>query len=138
DNAVNQAHKEIQQRYDFKGTHCTIVFDRAKATIALDADDDFRMKQLLDVVQGRLVKRNVSLKNVKTGDIVQGAGTSVRRTLTLTQGIEGDVAKEIVRAVKAGDFKKVQVSIQGEELRVSSPSKDTLQEVMVFMRSKDF
>src|SRR5689334_11673605 len=98
DNAVNQALKEIQQRYDFKGTHCTIAFDRAKATIALDADDDFRMKQLVDVLQGRLVKRGISLKNVKVGDIVQGAGTSVRRTITLTQGIAGDTAKEIVKA----------------------------------------
>ena len=138
DNAVNQALKEIQQRYDFKGTHCTIAFDRAKATIALDADDDFRMKQLVDVLQGRLVKRGISLKNVKVGDIVQGAGTSVRRTITLTQGIAGDTAKEIVKAVKAADFKKVQVSIQGEELRVTSPSKDTLQDVMAFLRSKDF
>jgi hypothetical protein len=138
DNAVNQALKEIAQRYDFKGTHCTIVFDRAKAAIALDADDDFRMKQLVDVLQGRLVKRNVSLKNVELGDIVQGAGTSVRRTLSLTQGIKGDVAKEIVKAVKAADFKKCQVAIQGEELRVSSPSKDTLQEVMAFLRSQDF
>ncbi|HEY2825709.1 MAG TPA: YajQ family cyclic di-GMP-binding protein [Gemmatimonadales bacterium] len=138
DNAVNQALKEIQQRYDFKGTHCTITFDRAKATIALDADDDFRMKQLLDVLQGRLVKRGISLKNVKVGDIVQGAGTTVRRTLTLTQGIAGDVAKDIVKAVKAADFKKCQVAIQGEELRVSSPSKDTLQDVMAFLRSQDF
>jgi hypothetical protein len=138
DNAVNQALKEIQQRYDFKGTHCKIEFDRAKATIGLDADDDFRMKQLVDVLQGRLVKRGIALKNVKVGDIVQGAGTSVRRTITLTQGIPGDTAKEIVKAVKAADLKKVQVAIQGEELRVSSPSKDTLQDVMAFLRSQDF
>ena len=138
DNAVNQALKEIQQRYDFRGTHCTIAFDRAKATIALDADDEFRMKQLIDVLNGRLVKRGVSLKNVKEGDLVHGAGTSVRREISLTQGIAGETAKEIVKAVKAHDFKKVQVSIQGDELRVTSPSKDTLQDVMAFLRGQDF
>ena len=138
DNAVNQATKEIQQRYDFRGTKCTIAFDRAKATIALDADDEFRMKQLLDVLNGRLAKRGVSLKNVKVGDNIPGAGTSVRSTITLTQGIAGDIAKDIVKAVKAHDFKKVQVSIQADELRVTSPSKDTLQDVMTFLRSQDF
>ena len=139
DNAVNQALKEIQQRCDFKGTHCTIEFDRAKAEIRLHADDDFRMKSLLDVLQGRLIKRGVPVKNMKTGDFVAATGTSVRCTVTLTQGIAGDVAKQITRAIKDNKaFKKVTASIQGEEIRVSSPSRDELQAVMAFLRAEDF
>jgi len=138
DNAVNQAMKEIAQRYDFKGTHCTIQLDRAKATLALEADDDFKMRALYDVLQGKLVKRQVPLKNVQPGDITPAAGGHVRREVTLTQGIPTDTAKAIVKAVKDSDFKKVQVAIQGEELRVSSASKDTLQEVMAFLRGQDF
>jgi uncharacterized protein YajQ (UPF0234 family) len=138
DNAVNQALKEIAQRYDFKGTHCTIQLDRAKATLTLEADDDFKMRALYDVLQGKLVKRHVPLKNVKPGDITPAAGGHVRRVVTLTQGIPGDTARAIVKAVKERDFKKLQVAIQGEELRVSSPSKDTLQEVMAFLRGQDF
>lgn len=138
DNAVNQALKEIAQRYDFKGTHCTIEFDRAKATIALHADDDFRMDPLLDIVRGRLIKRGVPVKNLKIGDPVPGAGSSVHRELALTQGIPTETAKAIQRAIKEGGFRKVQASIQGDELRVSSPSKDELQTVMAFLRKEDF
>jgi uncharacterized protein YajQ (UPF0234 family) len=138
DNAVNQAMKEIGQRYDFKGTQCTIQLDRAKATLTLEADDDFKMRALYDVLQGKLVKRHVPLKNVKPGDITPAAGGHVRRVVTLTQGIPADTARAIVKAVKERDFKKVQVAIQGEELRVASPSKDTLQDVMAFLRGQDF
>ena len=138
DNAVNQAHKEIASRYDFKGTHCTIEFDRDKATIALHADDDYRMEALLDVVRGRLIKRGVPTKSRTVGDPIPATGSSVRRTLTLAQGIPPETAKKIQRAIKDGGFKKVQASIQGDELRVSSPSKDALQEVIAFLRGQDF
>jgi uncharacterized protein YajQ (UPF0234 family) len=138
DNAVNQALKEVGQRYDFKGTHCKIQFDRAKATLALEADDDFRMRALFDVLQTKLIKRGVPLKNLKVGDITPAAGGHVKRELTLTQGIPTDTARSIVKAVKTQDLKKVQVAIQGAELRVSAPSKDTLQEVMAFLRGQDF
>ncbi len=139
DNAVNQALKEIQQRYDFKGTHCTIEFDRDKAEIRLQADDDFRMKSLLDVLQGRLIKRGVPVKNTATGDFEAATGTSVRCTVTLTQGIASDVAKRITKAIKDNKaFKKVTASIQGEEIRVTSPSRDELQAVMAFLRAEDF
>ena len=138
DNAVNQAVKEIAGRYDFKGTHCTIEFDRAKATIALFADDEPRMDALLDVVQLRLIKRAVPVKNLTVGDPVIGTMSSVRRVITLTQGIPSDVAKKIQKAIKEGGFKKVQSTIQGEELRVTSPSRDELQAVMAFLRTQDF
>jgi uncharacterized protein YajQ (UPF0234 family) len=127
DNAVNQALKEVQQRYDFKGTHCTIEFDRAKAEIRLAADDDFRMKSLLDVLQTRLIKRGVPIKNMKTGDFEAATGSSVRCTVTLTKAIKDNKA-----------FKKVSASIQGDEIRVSSPSRDELQAVMAFLRGGDF
>jgi uncharacterized protein YajQ (UPF0234 family) len=138
DNAVNQARKEIAQRYDFKGTQCTIELDRDKATIALAADDEFRMEALLDVVRNRLIKRGVPVKNLTIGDIVHGAGSSVRRTVTLAQGIPTDTAKKIQRAIKDAGFKKVQASIQGDELRVTSPSRDELQAVIAFLRAGDF
>ena len=138
DNAVNQALKEIAQRYDFKGTHCTVEFDRGKAEIRLAADDEFRMDALLDVLQGRMIKRGVPVKNLKIGDLIQGTGQSVRRTVNLTQGIPQDAAKKIVKAVKDGGFKKTQTSIQGDEIRVTSPSKDELQSVIAMLRGGDF
>ncbi len=138
DNAVNQAIKEIAGRYDFKGTHCTIEFDRDKAIISLLADDEFRMEALLDVVQGRLIKRGVPTKNLKVGDPIIGTMSSVRRVLTLTQGIPVEDAKKIQKAIRDGGFKKVQSTIQGDELRVTSPSRDELQAVMAFLRGQDF
>jgi uncharacterized protein YajQ (UPF0234 family) len=138
DNAVNQALKEIAQRYDFKGTNCTVEFDRTKSEIRLAADDEFRMDALLDVLQTKMIKRAVPVKNLKIGDVVQGSGQSVRRTVTLTQGIPQDVAKKIVKAVKDGGFKKAQASIQGEEVRVTSPSKDELQDIIAHLRAQDF
>jgi uncharacterized protein YajQ (UPF0234 family) len=138
DNAVNQALKEIAQRYDFKGTHCSIEFDRAKAEVRLSADDEFRMDALVDVLQSRMIKRGVPVKNLKLGDLIQGTGQSVRRTVTLTQGIPQDVAKKIVKAVRDGGFKKAQASIQGDEIRVTSPSKDELQGVIAFLKAQDF
>ena len=138
DNAVNQALKEIAQRYDFKGTHCTIEFDRDKAEIRLAADDEFRMDALVDVLQSRMIKRGVPVKNLKVGDIVQGTGQSVRRTVSLTQGIPQDTAKKIVKAVKDGGFKKSQTSIQGDEIRVTSPSRDELQMVIAALKAQDF
>ncbi len=138
DNAVNQAEKEIASRYDFKGTHCTIALDRDKGTIALHADDDYRMEALLEVVRGRLIKRGVPVKNLKVGDPVAATGSSVRRTLTLTQGIPPETAKKIQRAIKDEGFKKVQASIQGDELRVTSPSRDELQAVIAFLKGGDF
>ena len=138
DNALNQARKEVQQRYDFKDSHCTIDFDRDAALIKLEADDDFRMNALWDVIQSKLVKRKVPTKNVVQGTIEPAAGGKVRQEVTLTQGIPTDTAKAIVKDIKAQGWKKVQAAIQGDELRVSSPSKDALQEVMQFLRGQDY
>lgn len=138
DNAVNQATKEVAQRYDFKGSKCAIAFDRPKATLTLVADDDFRMKALFDVLQGKLIKRGVPVKNLELGEVTPAAGDTVRREIKLTQGISQDKSKAIVKAIKDKKFKKAQASIQGEEVRVQSPSKDELQEVIVFLRTQDF
>jgi uncharacterized protein YajQ (UPF0234 family) len=138
DNAVNQATKEVAQRYDFKGSKCSIAFDRDKATLTLVADDDFRMKALFDVLQGKLIKRGVPVKNLELGEVAPATGDTVRREIKLTQGISQDKSKAIVKAIKDKKFKKAQASIQGEEVRVQSPSKDELQDVMAFLRTQDF
>jgi cyclic-di-GMP-binding protein len=138
DNAVNQATKEVIQRYDFKGSKCNIAFDRTKAILTLDADDDFKMKALFDVLHSKLVKRGVPVKNLDLGPVTPAAGDRVVREIKLTQGIPQEKAKAIVKAIKDKKFKKAQASIQGEEVRVQAPSKDELQEVIAFLRTQDF
>jgi uncharacterized protein YajQ (UPF0234 family) len=96
------------------------------------------MNALMDVLRGKLVKRGVPLKNVAFGEPEPASGQSVRRTVTLTQGIPADAAKKIQQAIRQGGFKKVQATIQGDELRVSSPSRDELQAVMAALRTQDF
>lgn len=138
DNAVNQATKEVGQRYDFKGTRCVIEFDRATPELRLEADDEFRMKALFDVLQGRLIKRGVPVRNLQVGNVEPAAGSRVRRTIGIAQGIETETARAIVKAVKAQGLKKVQAQIQGDQVRVTSPSRDELQAVMRVLREADF
>ncbi len=138
DNAVNQASKEIAQRYDFKGTSCTIELDREAAQIKLDADDQYRLQAVLDVLRGKLAKRSVPLKNLDIGEVIEGGLGRARQEIGLQQGIPSDTAKKISKAVRDLGIKKVQVQIQGDELRVTSPSRDALQEVMAFLKSEDF
>jgi cyclic-di-GMP-binding protein len=138
DNAVNQANKEVAQRYDFKGVHASIELDRAAGVIRLEADDQYRMNALVDVLQSKLVRRGVPLKNAQLGDLDSAALGRVRQEMSLAQGIPTDTAREIVKDVKAHGFKKVQVAIQGDQLRVTSPSRDVLQEVIAFLKSQDY
>jgi cyclic-di-GMP-binding protein len=138
DNAVNQTIKEIAQRYDFKGTHCTVDFDRAKAEIRLSADDEYRMDAVVDVLKTKMIKRGVPVKNLKLGEVEAATGQTVRRTIGLTQGIPQDTAKQIVKAIKDQGFKKVQAAIQGDEVRVTAPSRDELQSVIAFLKGQDF
>jgi cyclic-di-GMP-binding protein len=138
DNAVHQATKEVAQRYDFKGSKAALTFDRAKATLTLVADDDFKMKALFDVLQAKLVKRGVPVKNLELGPVTPAAGDTVRREIKLTQGISPEKAKAVVKAIKDRKFKKAQASIQGAEVRVQAPSKDELQEVIAFLRAQDW
>jgi len=138
DNAVNQAHKEIGQRYDFKGTHCTLEFDRSGGAILLEADDRYRLEALKGVVREKLARRKVPLKNLDEGQIEDASLGRARQRIGLKQGIDQETAKKISRDVRDEGFKKVQVQIQGEELRISAPSRDTLQEVIGFLRSRDY
>ena len=138
DNAVNQAQKEIAQRYDFKGSKATIDFKRAEALLELHADSEFQMKSLLDVMQTRLIKRGVSVKNLDIGEIKPATNDSVRREVKLKTALDSDTAKKVSAAIKEAKLKKVQAAIQGEQVRVSSPSKDDLQDAMTLLRGKDF
>jgi uncharacterized protein YajQ (UPF0234 family) len=138
DNAVNQAQKEIAQRYDFKGSKASIEFKRAENKLLLVADDDFKMKALHEVLHGKLVKRGVPVKNLDIGEIIPAGGDTVRREIGLKMALDGETAKKVVAAIKAAKMKKVQASIQGEQVRVTSPSRDELQEVMALLRGQDF
>jgi cyclic-di-GMP-binding protein len=138
DNALNQAQKEIAQRYDFKGSKAAIEFQRGEGAIALVADSEFQMKSLFDVVQTRLIKRGVSVKNLDVGEVRPAGGDTVRRDVKLKTALDGETAKKIAAAVKDARIKKVQAAIQGEQVRVSSPSKDDLQEAVALLRGRDF
>src|ERR671932_393878 len=138
DNAVNQAQKEIAQRYDFKGSKAAIDFRRAEGLLALTADDDFRMRALFDVLQAKLIKRGVPVKNLDIGEVRPAGGDTVRREVKLKTALDAETAKKVAAAIKDAKLKKVQAAIQGDQVRVSSPSKDELQAAMALLRSKDF
>ena len=138
DNAVNQAQKEISQRYDFKGSIAEIEFSRTEGTLTLTAESEYRMEALFDALQSKLIKRGVPVKNLDVGDIEPGGGDKVTRVIKLKMALDGDTAKKVAAAIKDAKLKKVQAAIQGDQVRVSSPSKDDLQEAMVLLRGKDF
>jgi uncharacterized protein YajQ (UPF0234 family) len=138
DNAVNQARKEIAQRYDFKGSRAAIEFNRTENTLTLVADDEFKMNAVWDILQGRMVRRGVPTKNLQPGEVERAANDTVRRVVTLQQGIPTDAAREIVKFLKDAKLKKVQAAIPADQVRVSSPSKDDLQEAMRLLREHDF
>ncbi len=138
DNAVNQAQKEIAQRYDFKDSRASIEFKKAEALITLVADDDFRMTALLDVLQTRLIRRGIPVKNLDLGENRTAGGDTVTRDVRLKTALDGDTAKKVAAAVKEAKLRKVQASIQGDTVRVTSPSRDDLQAAMAMLRQKDF
>jgi hypothetical protein len=138
DNAVNQARKEVAQRYDFKGSRAAIDFSRTENHITLSADDEFKMNALWEILQGRLVRRGVPTKNLTPGQVERAANDTVRRVVTLQQGIPTEAAKDIVRFLKDNKLKKVQAAIQADQVRVSSQSKDDLQEAIRRLREHDF
>ena len=138
DNALNQARKEVAQRYDFKGSKASIDFDPAESTLVLVADDEFKLNALWEIVQTRLVRRNVPTRNLTRGTAQAAANSTVRQEVALQQGIPSEKAREIVKFIKDAKLKKVQAAIQGDQLRISSLSKDELQEVMRLLRDQDF
>jgi len=138
DNAVNQAQKEIAQRYDFKGAIATIEFKRTEGELLLITDSDMRMEAMFDVIQSKLIKRGVPVKNLDMGDVKPAGGDTVRREIKLKMALDGETAKKVAAFLKEAKLKKVQASIQGDQVRVSSPSKDDLQEAIAVLRKGDF
>ena len=136
DNAVNQAIKEMQTRYDFKGTKSEIKWEK-KEEIIIIADDDYKLKAVIDILQTKFVKRGVSLKALDYGKVEDSAGGLKKQVLKIKQGIPQEKAKEIVKAVKDAKF-KAQSQIQGDLVRVTSKSIDELQTVIQMLKEKDF
>ncbi len=134
-NAINQATKEIGQRFDFKGSQSRIELEGHE--IVLTADDEYKLKSIIDILQSKLIKRNVSLKALEYGKVEPAAGGTVRQRVKLQQGIPTEKAREIVKFIK--DTKaKVQAAIQGDMVRVSGKDRDVLQEVIAKLRAHDF
>lgn len=138
DNAVNQAQKEVAQRYDFKGTTAEVTYDRDAATLSLLADDEYRLEALIDILKTRLIRRNVPVRNLDFSEVEPASGGKVRQIVNLQQGISTEKGKEIVREIKSGGFKKVQAQIQEDQVRVQSPSIDELQAVIRHLKEQDF
>ena len=138
DNALNQARKEVAQRYDFKGSKASIEFDAKESKLVLIADDEFKVNALWEIVQTRLVRRNVPVRNLTRGSMQPAANSTVRQEIALQQGIPTEKARDIVKFLKDAKLKKVQAAIQGDQLRLTSASKDDLQEAMRLLREQDF
>jgi uncharacterized protein YajQ (UPF0234 family) len=138
DNALNQARKEVAQRYDLKGARTEIAFNPAEKTLVLTAEDRMQVEALWDIVQTRLVRRGVPVKNFRPGEIQPAAGGAMRRAIELQQGIPAEAAREIMKFLKDQKLKKVQAAIQSDQVRVSAPSKDDLQEAIGLLRGHDF
>ncbi len=135
DNALNQARKELATRFDFKGSTAEVVYEKDKIT--LTAEDANRLRGLREIVIGKLSKRGVDLRNVKQEDAAISSIGHARQEMKIQQGLEGEKAKEIIKAIKAEGF-KVQSTLQDQQIRVTGKKRDDLQEVIQFVRGKDF
>ena len=134
-NALNQTSKELSQRFDFKGSKAAV--ELSDKDLILTAEDDMRLRNMNDILQSKLVKRGVSIKALDYQKVEPAAGGTVRQAVKIQQGIPTDKAKEVVKFIKDGKY-KVQASIQGETVRVTSKDRDTLQQVIAALKSKDF
>jgi uncharacterized protein YajQ (UPF0234 family) len=136
-NAVQQAMKEILQRYDLKDSHSSIELKEKENKLLLASKDEFTLRAVTEILEQKLVKRKVPLKGLVHGTITPASGSSVRQEITLQQGIPIEKARDIVKAIKDSK-KKVQAAIQGDLIRVSAKDRDSLQEVMAVLRAADF
>ena len=134
DNAVNQAKKEIGTRYDFRGSKSEIILEGD--TIKIIGDDEYKLNAIIDVLKGKMVKRNVAIKNLDYGKVEPAAGATVRQIITIKKGITKENAKEVVKAIKNMKI-KVQASIQEDQVRVSGKDKDDLQAVIQMLKQLD-
>ena len=137
DNAYQQAKKELTQRYDLKGSGAELSLDKQKKTITVAAPADFVARQVIDIIGSKLIKRGIDLAAVKWGNPQAATGQSVRQTATIVEGIDKETAGKINKDIKAQKL-KVKVTIEGDKLRVSSASRDTLQEVIAFLKGQDY
>lgn len=137
DNAVNNAMKEISQRYDFKGSKSKIEFQKTEKQITILADDDFKLKSVKDILESKIVKRKIEIKALQYGSVEKAFEGTVRQIAKIQQGIPQEKVKEIVKFIKDSKI-KVQPTIQGDQIRVSSKSKDLLQEVIGLIQQKNF
>lgn len=137
DNAVNQATKELFQRYDFKGSKASITFDRKEKKLTLIAENDFKLRALTDILATRMVKRNISSKSLKFNEAEKAFEGYLRQTVDICTGIDKERAKELVSIIKKLGL-KVQSQIEGEKVKVSAPKKDDLQAVITHLRAVDF
>ena len=136
-NAVQQAVKEISQRFDFKGSKSSIDLSKEKAEITLVADDDYKLKSLTEILKAKLVKRNVSLKTLNFGNVEKAAGDTLRQLVSLQQGLSPERAKDITKLIKETKL-KVQTEIQKDQVRVRAKKIDDLQELIKMLKEKDF
>jgi uncharacterized protein YajQ (UPF0234 family) len=136
-NAIQQASKELITRFDLKDSKSHIELNEKDNKILLASADEFKLKAVIEILQSKLVKRNVSLKGLSFGPIQPASGSSVRQEITLQQGIAIEKARDIIKLIKDSK-KKVQASIQGDLVRISGKDRDTLQEVMTLLKTKDF
>jgi len=137
DNAVNQAAKELSQRYDFKDSKASITFDRKEKKLVLLADDEFKLRALTDILTTRMAKRNISLKSLKFNEPEKAFEGYLRQSVSICMGIDRENAKELTGIIKKLGL-KVQTQIEGEKIKVSSPKKDELQAVIAYLRALDF
>jgi uncharacterized protein YajQ (UPF0234 family) len=136
-NSVQQTMKEIRQRYDFKGSKSNIELNKDKAEITVVSDDEHKLRNVIDILQTKLVKRKVSLKALGYGSVEQAGGNTVKQAITLQQGISTERAKQIVKLIKDTKL-KVQGEIQKEQVRVKAKKIDDLQSVINMLKEKDF
>lgn len=136
DNALNQARKEIGQRYDFKDSKSSIELNQKEKTVTLISDDDFKLKSVIDIVQSKLIKRGVPLKALRYGKAEPAANSTMRQVITLQVGIEKEDAKLVVKMIKDTKL-KVQAQIMDDQIRVSAKDKDDLQSVIKVLRESD-
>lgn len=137
DNAVNQANKELAQRYDFRDSKASIAYDRKEEQVTLTADDDFKLRALTDILVTRMAKRGISLKSLKFDDPEKAFEGYLRQKVKICMGIDKEKAKELVGIIK-GLGLKVQAQIEGEKIKVSSVKKDELQAVIMHLKGLDF
>lgn len=135
DNALNQVMKEIRSRFDFKGSKSSVEY--VDGVLMIHADNDFKLKSVVEILEAKMVKRGINLKSLRYGKIEKAAGDSVRQKVDVVQGVDKDLAKEIVKLVKDAKL-KVQATFQDDQVRVSGKNRDDLQKIINLIKEKDW